>query len=283
MKLAWIVAGVLAAQAALLPAQNHTETVGQAELTGIAHIAFRVSDVDQEENFFGKLGFEEAFSHVLDGHALAAVLKINDHQFIEVYPRTDASQTLGLMGISYEAPDLKALRQHYLTEGLRPSLARPSPANNIIFSLLDTDSRNVEFTQYLPEGRQMMDNGQHLGEQRVSNELIGFVMPVTNVEAARSFYEKLGFTAEPDGSDVRLTLPANGDLRIELRPMRAGDQPQFLFPVDDARHAADALKKAGLEVDREKGLVFVHDPDGNAFVLLQTGTPSRRRFIPWRR
>ena len=30
MKLAWIVAGVLAAQAALLPAQNHTETVGQA-------------------------------------------------------------------------------------------------------------------------------------------------------------------------------------------------------------------------------------------------------------
>lgn len=283
MRLAWIVSGVLAAQGALLPAQNPAEARTPAELTGIAHIALRVSDVDQEENFFGKLGFEEAFSHVLDGHALAAILKVNDDQFIELYPRTNPGQPLGLMRISYETPDLRALRQQYLAEGLRPSLAQPSPANNIVFSLLDPDNRNVEFTQYLPAGRQMMDRGQHLGEQRVSNELIGFEMPVTNVPAVRSFYEKLGFTAEPDGANIRLTLPANGDLRIELRPMRVGDQPQFLFPVDDARRTADELKKEGLRLDREKGLVFVHDPDGNEFVLLQTGTPSRRHFIPWHR
>lgn len=277
MRLTWMVAGVLAAGAALLPAQN------QAALTGISHIAFRVSDVDQEVNFFGKLGFEESFSHVVNGHALVVILKINDRQFIEVYPQDDAKQPLGLMRVCYETPDLKALREHYLAEGLRPSLALPSPANNILFSLRDTDGRNMEFTQYLPDGRQMMDRGQHLGERRVSDELIGYEMPVADAQAARKFYEKLGFTAESDGANVRLTLPANGDLHVELHPMRVGDQPQFLFPVDDARRTASELKKAGLRVVRNEKLVFIHDPDGNPFVLLEMGEHRPRHFIPWHR
>ncbi|MFP5277263.1 MAG: VOC family protein [Acidobacteriota bacterium] len=281
MKLSWMVAGVVLAAAALLPAQQANQN--PAELTGISHIAFRVSDVDQEANFFGKLGYEEAFSHVVDGHALAVILKINDRQFIELFPRTDANQPLGLMRVCYETPDLKALRAHYQAEGLRPTLARPSPENNIIFSVLDTDSRQTEFTQYLPEGRQMMDRGQHLGDSRVSDELIGFEMPVTNVTAGRSFYEKLGFTAEADGHNVRLTLPANEDLHIELHPARANDQPQFLFPVDDARRAADQLKRQKLRVVRDKKLLFVQDPDGNSFVLMQAGDPSPRHLIPWHR
>ena len=276
MKLRWMLAGLLAAGAALLPAQN------PPELTGIAHIAFRVSDVDREVNFFGKLGFEEAASQVLDGHALEVTLKINDREFIEVYPRTDAGQPLGLMHVCYETPDLKTLRLHYAAEGLRPSAARPTPENDIFFSLLDSDGRAVEFTEYLPEGGQRLDRGQHLGEGRVSDELIGFEMPVTDVPAARKFYEELGFTAEKDGPNVRLTLPANGDLGIELHTMRTNKQPQFLFAVDDARHTARELKKAGLPVAREKKLVFVHDPDGDVFVLLETGGRSARRLIPWR-
>jgi hypothetical protein len=41
--------------------------------------------------------------------------------------------------------------------------------------------------------------------------------------------------------------------------------------VPDARKAADALKDAGVKPERNGKLVFVHDPDGNAFVFLETG------------
>jgi hypothetical protein len=34
---------------------------------------------------------------------------------------------------------------------------------------------------------------------------------------------------------------------------------------------------------REKKLVFFRDPDGNSFVLLETGTQhAQRHLIPWR-
>ncbi|MFP5204949.1 MAG: VOC family protein [Acidobacteriota bacterium] len=266
-------------------------TVAQApapqspDLTGLAHIALRVSDLDAEVNFFGKMGFEEAFTNVLDGHALQVFIKVNDMQFIEVYPRTEPDQPLGMLHACYESADLGELRAHYLAAGLRPAPVQTAAAGNLMFSLLGPDRQTIEFTQYMPGSRQMQDKGQHLGEQRVSDELLGFELPVTDVQAAGSYYSKLGFDAEPDGKNVRLTIPANPEVRVELLAAKAGSQPQFLFPVDDARRAADQLHHAGLKVVRDKKLVFLRDPDGNAFVLLETGERehSARRLIPWRR
>ena len=266
-------------------------TVAQApapqspDLTGLAHIALRVSDLDAEVNFFGKMGFEEAFTNVLDGHALQVFIKVNDMQFIEVYPRTEPDQPLGMLHACYGSADLGELRAHYLAAGLRPAPVQTAAAGNLMFSLLGPDRQTIEFTQYMPGSRQMQDKGQHLGEQRVSDELLGFELPVTDVRAAGSYYSKLGFDAEPDGKNVRLTIPANPEVRVELLAAKAGSQPQFLFPVDDARRAADQLHHAGLKVVRDKKLVFLRDPDGNAFVLLETGERehSARRLLPWRR
>ena len=54
--------------------------------------------------------------------------------------------------------------------------------------------------------------------------------------------------------------------------------------MDDARRAADQLHHAGLKVTRRDKLVFLRDPDGNAFVLLETGSAhTERRLIPWRK
>jgi hypothetical protein len=58
--------------------------------------------------------------------------------------------------------------------------------------------------------------------------------------------------------------------------MRPGSQPQFLFPVADARKAAGELKDAGVNADRDNKLIFVHDPDGNFFVFLETGGPKSK-------
>ena len=271
-----------------LPAQRGGSCgTGQApaqspDLTGLAHIALRVSDLDKEVNFFGKMGFEEAFSNVENGHTLQVFIKVNDMQFIEIYPQTDPPQALGFMHACYESSDLNALHARYVAAGLHPTPVRKAGAGNLLFTLLDTDSRVTEFTQYMPDSRQMKDRGQHLGDRRVSDTLLGFELPVSDLKAAAKFYGALGFDVEADGHNYRLSIPANPDLRIELHAAGLNDQPQFLFPVEDAHRAADQLHSAGLKVERSKKLVFVRDPDGNAFVLLETGSEhTDRHLMPW--
>lgn len=279
-----IVAALLIPHSLLAQSDGDGQSASPAQspdLTGLAHIAFRVSDLDKEVNFFGKLGFEEAFSNVQEGRILQVFIKINDMQFIEIYPQTDPPQALGFMHACYESSDLNALYKRYVAAGLHPTPVRKAGAGNLLFTLLDPDSRVTEFTQYMPDSRQMKDRGQHLGDRRVSDTLLGFELPVTNLKSAAKFYSALGFDVEADGPNDRLSIPANPDLRIELHSARANDQPQFLFPVEDARRAADQLHSAGLRVVRDKKLVFVRDPDGNAFVLLETGTSTPHHLIPW--
>ncbi len=281
LKTQWI--GLVASAAFLaahsLPAQSPA-TPQSPDLTGLAHIAFRVSDLDKEVNFFGKMGFEEAFTNVESGRILQVFIKVNDMQFIEIYPQSDPPQPLGFLHACYESADLKTLHARYLAAGLHPTAVSTGAEGDLLFAVLDPDSRATEFTQYMPDSRPMKDHGQHLGDNRVSDTLLGFEIPVTDLDAAAKFYGKLGFDVEKDGANYRLSVPANPDLRIELHTARVNDQPQFLFPVEDAHRAADQLHKAGLKVTRDKKLVFVRDPDGNAFVLLETGTSGPRHLIP---
>jgi len=247
-----------------------------AGIIGIAHIAFRVSDLDRETAFLGKLGYEESFAMTNGGQSTEVFIKINDRQFIELFPQTDPSQPLGFMRVCYEAGDLNALEKYYDSEGLKPSLVRKAAAGNIISSMKDPEGRIIEFTQYMPGSRHTLDRGMHLGERRVSVELLGFDLPVRDGAAQKEFYTDLGFEAEDANGNVRLTSPGARDLHIELHPMRPGSQPQFLFPVPDARKAAGELKDAGVKADRDNKLLFVHDPDGNIFVFLETGEPKSK-------
>jgi catechol-2,3-dioxygenase len=61
-------------------------------VTGIAHAAFRVSDIQTVRPFYQKLGFEQFFEFSKDGKTTEAFLKVNDRQFIELYPRSAASE-----------------------------------------------------------------------------------------------------------------------------------------------------------------------------------------------
>jgi catechol 2,3-dioxygenase-like lactoylglutathione lyase family enzyme len=100
---------------------------------------------------------------------------------------------------------------------------------------------------------------------------MGFDLPVRDGAAQKEFYIDLGFEPQEVNGNVRLTTPGAPDVRIELRPAHPDAQPQFLFPVPDARKAADVLKHSGTKFDRDGKLIFVRDPDGNAFVFLETG------------
>jgi catechol 2,3-dioxygenase-like lactoylglutathione lyase family enzyme len=246
-------------------------------IIGIAHIAFRVSDLDREVAFLGKLGYQESFTITNGGKTTEAFVKINDREFIELYPQTDRTQPLGWMHICYEAGDLNLLQHYYATEGLNPSPVRKAAAGNLISSINDPEHGVTEFTQYMPGSRHTLDIGQHLGPARVSNELMGIDLPVIEGAAMKEFYTDLGFEADDTNGNVRLTVPGAPDLHMELRPASPRAQPEFLFPIADAKKTFQALEYAGVNAQRDNGLVFVRDPDGNLFIFLETGGDQKHR------
>jgi catechol 2,3-dioxygenase-like lactoylglutathione lyase family enzyme len=243
----------------------------QAAITGLAHVALRVTDVDREVNFLGKLGYEEAFASVDGTKVMEVFVKVNDRQFIEVYPRTNPSEPLGWMHACYESDDDNGLEALYASHGLNPSKVAKGAAGNLIFSVKDAEGRVTEFTQYLPGSRHFLDKGQHLGEDRISDTLLGFDLPVADMTTAGQFYSKLGFDVEDAGAALHLTAPGAPGLRIVLHAAGPNSTPQLLFTIRDARKTEDQLRHLGVKVNRQKKLVFVSDPDGNSFVLLETG------------
>ncbi len=269
MKIRWIATlALLCASSITLLAQPPAPDSG---IIGIAHIAFRVSDLDREIAFLGKLGYEESFAITNGGSTTEVFIKINDRQFIELYPQTAPTQPIGWMHVCYEVGDLNILYKFYDSMGLKLRPVQKAAAGNLISSVNDPEGRVTEFTQYMPGSRHTLDRGQHLGVGRISTELMGFDLPIREGAAMKEFYTDLGFEAENVNGNVRLTAPAAPDLHIEIRAVTPNSQPEFLFPVPDARKAADEMKQAGLKATRLDKILFVHDPDGNAFVFLETG------------
>jgi len=133
---------VLAAGCALAQSRN---------LAGIAHVAFRASDLDRSQKFFEDLGFEKALEFREGGKVSEVFIKVNDRQFIELYPRTQASQAIGFMHICFEATDIELLRKAYMSTGLNPPEAKKFRAGNLLFVLHDPEGQLLEYTQYLPD------------------------------------------------------------------------------------------------------------------------------------
>ena len=268
MKMRWIAAMATAVFAFSLHAYAQ-EAAPNGEIDGIAHIAYRVSNLNNELAFLKKLGYEESFAMTHAGKTTEVFVKVNDRQFLEVYPQTSPSQPLGWMHVCYESADLNALHDQLVKRGLSPSHVEKAGAGNLIFALRDPDGRTTEFTQYMPGSLHTLDRGKHLGANRVSDTLLGFDLPVANVQAAGKFYRQLGFDVAQTDSGLRMTAPGNPNLRIEVRAARPGAEAETLFLIPDARKATEDLHYEGVNARRMKKIVFVHDPDGNILVFLE--------------
>ena len=239
------------------------------QITGIGHIAYRASDLDKEVAFLAKLGYEKSFGFTdAAGKTNEVFVKVNDREFIEVYAQTDPAQPLGWMHVCYEADDINGLVAALTARGLPAKPARKAGAGNLISSLDDPEKRVTEFTQYMPGSRHTLDKGLHLGEHRISDKLLGFEVPVPDVEAAKKFYVAgLGFEAREGKEGLRLSVPGAPDLRIQIRAAATGG-PETLFRVADAAKPAEQLKALGLTVKQERNRVLVSDPDGNVFAFV---------------
>ena len=241
------------------------------QITGIAHVAYRVSDLDKEVAFFQKLGFEQAFANTgADGKVTQSFIKVNDRQFIEIYPQSKPGEEIGWMHVCYESSDMNALYKSLEAHGLKPSEVRKAGAGNLLSVIRDPENRVTEFTQYMPGSRHMLDEGKHLGEHRISDLMLGFELPVSDIESARKFYVTgMGFEARAGHNSLRITAPGAPDVSIEIHSAGTDSKPATIFRIADVAATVKQLEAAGIKATPERKRINITDPDGNFFVFTE--------------
>ena len=183
------------------------------QINGIAHIALRVKDIAASVAFYHKLGFDHPFDRKTGDVVTTSFIKINDTQFIELYPISGNDTQVGFLHLCFVGADLNALRDSYVAEGLTPA-ARDritAGAGNALFTMPGpmqlSAPQNIEYTQYMPGSLHSKDVGQHLGPDRVGQKMTVVALAMQDPASARTFYlSKLGFTTIEDQSRPPLDL-----------------------------------------------------------------------------
>jgi catechol 2,3-dioxygenase-like lactoylglutathione lyase family enzyme len=241
------------------------------ELAGIAHAAIRVSDLAKSRDFYEKLGFEEAFAMDQGGTPTQSFIKINDQQFLELYPQRDPTQAIGFMHVCFESGDLEGLNRYYVTEGLKPNAVRRAGAGNLLFTMTGPEEQNIEYTQYMPGSKHTNDRGKHLGAHRIAEKIVAVGIEMQDPAAARTFYtEKLAFgtSVEVEPGQIWLKIPGQSGQKVEIVQHGAGSAFQLFFGVDNLRSTAAQLKALQIPVEKYKSMLSILDPDGNRIVFV---------------
>jgi catechol 2,3-dioxygenase-like lactoylglutathione lyase family enzyme len=244
------------------------------DLAGIAHVAFRVTDVPKSREFYKSLGFEQSFEFADAGKTPVSYIKVNDRQFIELYGGASDSQPAGLMHVCYEAADIAALWNEYTKRGLNPPEGKKGRAGNQLFMFRDPEDQLIEYTQYLPGSLHSEDRGKHLGSQRVSRDLLRASVLVKDVTSERAFYTRnLGFAEVSTNGAIRLRLPGDSGEEVELQAIAPSAKPRMVFAVPDLPLAEKDLRSRGLALQTKDGSAALVDPDG---VIVEFASPDRK-------
>lgn len=263
---------LLALVAPFLGAQQQTPP-----LAGIAHIAIRVRSLDASREFYNNLGFEEAFDlKDKNGKPRESFIKINDHQFLELYPanpEVPAEATIGFLHVCFEGDDLQAIHDDYVQHGLTPKQVRKAGAGNLLFTLagpLDANgaAQNLEYTQYQPGSLHSNDQGKHLGEDRVADSIGSASIAMRDPAAARDFYlNQLSFKSIA-GDPMFLHMPGNSGQEIEIATAASlGPKARFTLRSSNLSKASRLLHKHQISVLKSKDTLTISDPDGNLIMI----------------
>jgi catechol 2,3-dioxygenase-like lactoylglutathione lyase family enzyme len=165
-------------------------------IPGVAHIGLRTDDLAAARNFYGHaLGFEEPFTLDKPSGVLLTYFKVNDHQYIEVFPELKSADQDRLSHIAFETTNAQQLRDYLAGRGVKvPDALRTGRDGNVNFMIQDPDGHNVEFVQYMPGSLHTKNFGKFLGSSRVSDHIIHVGVTVQDRAAADHLYRDiLGF------------------------------------------------------------------------------------------
>jgi lactoylglutathione lyase len=174
-----------------------TQTPVRPLIVGVAHIAFQVSDIAKARDFYGGvLGYEEPFQIFNpDGSLALTYFKVNDRQYIEIFPGLPPDQDERLKHIAFETTDIEALRVYLQSKGVKvPDKHRQGRDGNFNFTVADADGHTVEFVEYRPGSLHTKAKGKYISSQRISDRILHVGVTVADAAAADKFYKDiLGF------------------------------------------------------------------------------------------
>jgi catechol 2,3-dioxygenase-like lactoylglutathione lyase family enzyme len=191
---------LLTGSKAVVSNPTRENSISRPAIVGVAHIGLRTDDLAAARKFYGSvLGFQEPFS--LDkpasegGGLLLTYFKVNDHQYIELFPELKDAKQDRLSHISFETADAEQLRAYLASQGVKvPEQLEPMQDGNRGFNVEDPDGHTVEFIQYMPGSLHQRDFGKFLPDTRVSQRMIHVGVTVKDRAAADHFYKDiLGF------------------------------------------------------------------------------------------
>src|SRR5271156_5245621 len=187
---------------------------------GIAHVAIRVHDLAASVAFYQKLGFEQAFDLRKNDIPYESFIKINDSQFIELYPTTERDPAVGFLHLCFEGVDLNAIYEDYISHGLTPTAVRKAGAGNLLFTMAGPQQpwgpQNIEYTQYMPGSLHSDDQGKHLGPDRVADKLIAVSLAMDDPASARAFYINELHFKPIAGNQMFMHLPGESGQQVQI-------------------------------------------------------------------
>ncbi len=208
-------------------------SVERPPIIGLAHVGLFVSDINKADEFYGHvLGFAHFSLDKPSGGLMLNYYKVNDHQYIEIYPGLQGDSQDRLSHVAFETTDARKLRDYLASKGIKvPGSLKPGLDKNLSFMVDDPEGRRIEFVQYMPGSLHSSKNGTLLPDTRVSDHMIHAGFVVHDRAAEDRFYKDiLGFTVMwyggmkdnevnwvdmrvPDGSDwleymLRVTNPS---------------------------------------------------------------------------
>ncbi len=244
---------VYAAVYARSGAQVSASAPKRPPIVGVAHIGLQVSDLSAADNFYGHvLGYGHFSLNRATGELFLYYYKVNDHQYLEIYPTLKDSAQDRMTHFAFETTDIQALRDYLDAKGLPvPPVLKPGLDKNLSFSVKDPEGHRVEFVQYMPGGLHRSYFGKLVPETRTSQHMIHVGVTIHNRELADTFYKDIlsfqlkwyGGRTDNETDWVDMRVPEGTDwleymLNVENpSPQRLGVAHHFALGVDTIQPA----------------------------------------------
>jgi catechol 2,3-dioxygenase-like lactoylglutathione lyase family enzyme len=292
-------------------AWSQTGAPPRPKITGVAHIALAVHDIEKSRAYYKDfLGYGEPYKlDNPDGSLSLTFIKVNERQYIELFPEKTAG-TDRLLHISIEVESAEGMRAYLKSKGVKvPDQVSKGRIKNSNFMVTDPDGHLVEIVQYNADGLTVQAKGKFLDDNpagpRVSQRMSHLGIIVGALEPAMKFYGGiLGFQeiwrGSKDGkvlSWVNLKVPEGNDylefmLYDQMPDLKTlGTLHHICLEVPDiekskavlearparAAHTRPLEIRTGVNRKRQMNL---YDPDGTRSELMEPQTVDGKPTPP---
>ncbi len=264
-------------------------------LHGIAHVAYKSSDLSKSAEFYtGILGYREAFRFsAADGKPESVFYKVNDQQFIRLDKVAAPAPDNRLAEIAFRTTDIAALERELKARGLKPSPVEVRRDGNPYITMIDPEGHPIAFVEYKPDSKQVKLDRQLLVRERLSTTLWHAGAHVQDKAKMDAFYrDKLGFYpywtgSRDDGNPlyVHMHMPGLEQNFFEYLVQysepnreRLGSTHHICLRVDDIDSALEKAYQRGVpRTERHEAkvgmvkhwLANLFDPDGTRVELME--------------